>query len=348
MTPKVTITNCQECKSYNSSVFCNLDDELLNDLNKNKSVFLFKKGQYIFTEGGRPTGVYCIIKGRVKIHKFGLDKDQIVRIGSKSDIIGYRALISKELYSATAEALEDTEVCFIPKASFLDFINKDKDLPLKMMRILSKDVKYAERNSMNIAQASILIKRRGELMHSSIEPNISGMAAIIGKNASSVDEIIKKNNLDVVIANDNSPKQVVVSGLIEAINNSENVFSQNGVKKYIKLNVSAAFHSKFMNDAQNKLNDEIDKISFKNKIIPIISNYDANINSEVDKVIFALKNQMSNKVNWTKSIKTLEGTDIDQIIEIGPGKVLSGLISRITNKFDIKSIDKIMDLEKFN
>jgi len=203
-------------------------------------------------------------------------------------------------------------------------------------------------NSMNIAQASILIKRRGELMHSSIEPNISGMAAIIGKNASSVDEIIKKNNLDVVIANDNSPKQVVVSGLIEAINNSENVFSQNGVKKYIKLNVSAAFHSKFMNDAQNKLNDEIDKISFKNKIIPIISNYDANINSELDKVIFALKNQMSNKVNWTKSIKTLEGTDIDQIIEIGPGKVLSGLISRITNKFDIKSIDKIKDLEKFN
>ena len=203
-------------------------------------------------------------------------------------------------------------------------------------------------NSMNIAQASILIKRRGELMHSSIEPNISGMAAIIGKNASSVDEIIKKNNLDVVIANDNSPKQVVVSGLIEAINNSENVFSQNGVKKYIKLNVSAAFHSKFMNDAQNKLNDEIDKISFKNKIIPIISNYDANINSEIDKVIFALKNQMSNKVNWTKSIKTLEGTDIDQIIEIGPGKVLSGLISRITNKFDIKSIDKIKDLEKFN
>ncbi len=203
-------------------------------------------------------------------------------------------------------------------------------------------------NSMNIAQASILIKRRGELMHSSIEPNISGMAAIIGKNASSVDEIIKKNNLDVVIANDNSPKQVVVSGLIEAINNSENVFSQNGVKKYIKLNVSAAFHSKFMNDAQNKLNDEIDKISFKNKIIPIISNYDANINSEIDKVIFALKNQMSNKVNWTKSIKTLEGTDIDQIIEIGPGKVLSGLISRITNKFDIKSIDKIKDLEKLN
>ena len=170
MTPKVTITNCQECKSYNSSVFCNLDDELLNDLNKNKSVFLFKKGQYIFTEGGRPTGVYCIVKGRVKIHKFGLDKDQIVRIGSKSDIIGYRSLISKELYSATAEALEDTEVCFIPKDSFLDFINKDKDFPLKMMRILSADVKNAERNSMNIAQRTVMERLAGYLilMHKEI------------------------------------------------------------------------------------------------------------------------------------------------------------------------------------
>ena len=73
-------------------------------------------------------------------------------------------MISKELYSATAEALEDTEVCFIPKASFLDFINKDKDFPLKMMRILSKDVKYAERNSMNIAQRTVMERLAGYLI----------------------------------------------------------------------------------------------------------------------------------------------------------------------------------------
>ena len=203
-------------------------------------------------------------------------------------------------------------------------------------------------NYINIADASILIKNRGELMHSSIKPNISGMAAIIGKNANFVDDVIKKNNLKIVIANDNSPMQVVVSGLIEDIISSEQAFSQNGVKRYVKLNVSAAFHSNFMNDAQTKLINEIDKIKFKSSDLPIISNYDSKINSNIDKIIYALKNQMANRVKWTDSIKRLEETNTKNIIEIGPGMVLSGLISRISKKFDIKSIDKVEDLKKFN
>ena len=203
-------------------------------------------------------------------------------------------------------------------------------------------------NFINITDASILIKKRGELMHSSIEPNVSGMAAIIGKNADFIDDVINKNNLKIVIANDNSPMQVVVSGLIEDINSSEQVFSENGIKRYVKLNVSAAFHSNFMNDAQSKLINEIDKINFKNSNLPIISNYDSTINSHKDSIKNALKNQMANRVRWTDSIKKLEETDTTQIIEIGPGKVLSGLIARITKKFDIKSIDKIEDLKKFN
>lgn len=203
-------------------------------------------------------------------------------------------------------------------------------------------------NFINIADASILIKKRGELMHSSIKPNVSGMAAIIGKNAVFIDDLIKKNNLKLVIANDNSPMQVVVSGLIEDIISSERLFSENGVKRYVKLNVSAAFHSNFMNDAQRELINVIDKINFKNSNLPIISNYDSKINSNIESIIFALKNQMANRVRWTESIIKLEETDTTQIIEIGPGKVLSGLIARITKKFDIKSIDKIEDLKKFD
>jgi [acyl-carrier-protein] S-malonyltransferase len=201
-------------------------------------------------------------------------------------------------------------------------------------------------NLISITDASKLIKIRGELMHSSIEPNVSGMAAIIGKNADFIDDLIDKNNLKIVIANDNSPMQVVVSGLIDDINSSEQVFSENGVKRYVKLNVSAAFHSNFMNEAQSKLINEIDKINFKNTNLPIISNYDSKINSQKDTIIYALKNQMANRVRWTDSIKKLEETDTSQIIEIGPGKVLSGLITRITKKFDIKSIDNIQDLKK--
>ena len=131
------------------------------------------------------------------------------------------------------------------------------------------------------------------------------------------------------------------------LDNLSEVFSDNGVKRYVKLNVSAAFHSNFMIDAQSKLINEIDKINFKNSNLPIISNYDSNVNSNIESITYALKNQMANRVRWTDSIKKLEETDTTQIIEIGPGKVLSGLIARITKKFDIKSIDKIEDLKKF-
>lgn len=206
----------------------------------------------------------------------------------------------------------------------------------------------AASNFINISDASTLIKKRGELMHSSIEPNVSGMAAIIGKNADFIDDVIKKNNLQIVIANDNSPMQVVVSGLADDIISSEKIFSENGIKRYVKLNVSAAFHSSLMIDAQKKLISEIDKINFNDSNSPIISNYDSKINLNSNTIINALKNQMANRVKWTDSIKKLEETDTTHIIEIGPGKVLSGLISRITKKFDIKSINKIEDLKIFN
>ena len=98
----------------------------------------------------------------------------------------------------------------------------------------------------------------------------------------------------------------------------------------------------------SELINEIDKINFKNINLPIISNYDSTINSNTDSIKYALKNQMANRVRWTDSIKKLEETDTTQIIEIGPGNVLSGLITRITKKFDIKSIDKIEDLKKFD
>ena len=225
-----------------------------------------------------------------------------------------------------------------------DFINPE----VVLGHSLGEYSSLVANNMMSLRDASILIKKRGELMNSSIEPNTSGMAAVIGKNAVFVEKIIRNNNLDITIANDNSPMQVVVSGLNESINSSEEIFSNNGVKKYIKLNVSAAFHSKYMLEAQVRLIEEINNITFKKSHIPIVSNYDACINSDLDKVIFSLKNQMANKVKWTESIKKLEQKNINKIIEIGPGNILSGLISRISKKFDIKTIDKMEDLEKFN
>ena len=204
----------------------------------------------------------------------------------------------------------------------------------------------AASKSLTVSQASSLLKARGELMNSAIKPNTTSMAALIGFNCEDIMRIIKNNNVNVEIANDNSPLQIVISGSNNDIDNSEPIFLSNGIKKFVKLNVSAAFHSKFMLEAQNKLSFEIDKINFIDPICPIISNYDASINISSNKIIENLKLQMSNRVRWTESIIKIEEKGENQIIEIGPGKVLSGLIKRITNKFDIISINNIQDLEQ--
>ena len=204
----------------------------------------------------------------------------------------------------------------------------------------------AAAKSLTISQASSLLKIRGELMNSAIEPNTTNMAALIGLNCEDIISIIKNNNVNVEIANDNSPLQIVISGSNHDIENSEQIFLSNGIKKFVKLNVSAAFHSKFMIEAQKKLSFEIDKINFVDPFCAIVSNFDASINKSINKIIENLKLQMSNRVRWTESIKNIEEKGESQIIEIGPGKVLSGLIKRISNKFDIISINNIQDLEQ--
>ena len=223
-----------------------------------------------------------------------------------------------------------------------------KDLNIKVMlgHSLGDYTALACSNKLSLKESSLILKKRGELMNNSILPNTTGMAALIGQNANTVQKIIDENKLDLQIANDNSPFQVVISGKIDEINKNKELFLQNKIKKYILLNVSAAFHSKYMFDAQLKLNEDIEKLTFEQNNINIISNYDAEIYNDNSSIKYNLQNQMANKVQWTQSIKKLEQIGETNIIEIGPGNVLSGLIKRISNNFKIKSINNISDINK--
>ena len=198
----------------------------------------------------------------------------------------------------------------------------------------------------SIQDCAKLLKIRGELMHNAYEPYKSGMAALIGINCNKVENIILNNNLKIEIANDNSPIQVVISGKKNEINNSEKIFKENGVKKFINLNVSAAFHSFLMKDAQNTLNKNIQNTKFNNSSISIISNFSGKFANNIDEIINNLSNQMSNRVRWVESIQSLEKISENKVIEIGPGKVLTGLIKRISNNFDISNIEYVTDIDK--
>ena len=199
-------------------------------------------------------------------------------------------------------------------------------------------------NKLSLKDCSQILKKRGELMHNAVESNTTGMAALIGKDANNIQSIIDQKNINLQIANDNSSIQVVLSGEMNELIKNKDLFLNHGVKKYLILNVSAAFHSKYMIEAQNKLSKEIDKLNFNENEVKIISNFNADISSDNQKLKSSLKLQMSNQVKWTESIKKLEKTGEREIIEIGPNKILSGLVKRISNNFDIKSINKMSEL----
>jgi len=201
-------------------------------------------------------------------------------------------------------------------------------------------------NSLQIHDCAKLLKIRGELMHNSYEPNLSGMVAVIGLNCLDVEKILIDNNLNLEIANDNSPKQIVISGTINNLKTSKNIFLDKGAKKYIFLNVSAAFHSKIMLDAENDMNNYINEVNFENSIFPIISNYSATSSQNKDVIIKNLSSQMSNRVRWVESINFLEQMKENKIIEIGPGRILTSLIKRISNHFSIFNLENISDIDR--
>ena len=243
-----------------------------------------------------------------------------------------------------------TQICIFTAsyAIYKTFISeknlKNSDFQIMLGHSLGEYTALACSDKITLKDCSLILKKRGELMNNAINTNETGMAALIGQDSYKIQGIIDNNQLNLEIANDNSEIQTVISGKITDLDKSKEIFLNNNIKKFVILNVSAAFHSKFMVEAQEKLSKDIDKLNFKENTIKIISNYDANIYNDNLTIKQNLQNQMANRVNWTQSIKKLEQTGEKKIIEIGPGKVLSGLIKRISNNFDIKSINKIEDL----
>jgi CRP/FNR family transcriptional regulator len=137
-------------------VFCTLDDNQVNELALDKSCNIYKKGQLIFYEGNRPTGLYCVNQGKIKIFQTGEEgKEQILRLAKEGDILGYRALISGEPYSGSGAVMEDAVVCYIPRKTFFELLQKNSELSTRMMQLLSHDLKEAEARITGLAQKPV-------------------------------------------------------------------------------------------------------------------------------------------------------------------------------------------------
>jgi [acyl-carrier-protein] S-malonyltransferase len=148
-------------------------------------------------------------------------------------------------------------------------------------------------------------------------------------------------------ANYNSPEQTVIAGHAEAVARAEPKLKQAGAKRVLRLAVSAPFHCALMDSVKPKLAEVLRAIHFKSLKFPVISNVDATANGDRDRVVPLLIEQVSRPVRWTDCVHEIERLGIKTVVEVGPGKVLSGLVKRISKSLSVVNIEDCRTAEQF-
>ena len=199
---------------------------------------------------------------------------------------------------------------------------------------------------LNFSDTIKLLRVRGDAMQNAVPKGEGSMLAVLGSSVEIIDQILKENeqNLNVQIANDNSEGQVVLSGKNMDIEKLNKILKEKNIKN-IKLPVSAPFHCQLMSKATNIMKNEIENANFRKGINILISNVTANETSDIEELKKLLINQIENRVRWRESVKNMIANEINHFIEIGPGKILSGLIKRIDKNVKINTINNDSDIK---
>jgi len=194
-----------------------------------------------------------------------------------------------------------------------------------------------------------IVRKRGQVMQQSGIDNPGTMAAVIGADTDKVEEICKIASLDGIVqcANFNSPGQIVISGSVKAVHRAMDLCKNDGAKIVKELVVSGAFHSTLMQSAKDKLKSVLDETNFYDAKIPVYANVSAKPVANKDKIKSVLFEQVTSPVRWEETIQNMIADGYDEFYEVGPGKVLQGLLKRINREINCISIDKYVDVEQY-
>ena len=202
-------------------------------------------------------------------------------------------------------------------------------------------------NYLNFSDTIKLLKIRGDAMQNAVPKGEGGMLAVLGSKVDTIEDILdeNKNNFMAQIANDNSEGQIVISGKNIDLEKLTKVLKLKSIKN-VRLPVSAPFHCQLMNNAKKIMEDEIHKLNFQESQNKLISNVTAKEISDKEELKMLLIDQIENRVRWRESVIYMINNGVNHFIEIGPGKVLSGLIKRIDKKVKINTINNENDIKK--
>jgi len=200
--------------------------------------------------------------------------------------------------------------------------------------------------SLSFEDALYLLFERGKSMQEAVPVGKGGMLAVLGSENEEIEDCIKKIKSKGVceIANDNAPGQIIVSGNIELIQELQNILKENK-KKSIMLPVSAPFHCSLMNAAATNMKSKIENVNFTKPNYEIITNVSASPTNDPADIKKLLVEQIYSKVRWRESILYMSNQNITEYLEIGPGKVLTGLVKRILPSANSSSINSIEDIK---
>ena len=262
--------------------------------------------------------------------------------------------ISKLILNGPKEKLDLTEntqpAIFLVGYSIFQLLKEELNFDINKAKFfaghsLGEYTALACTGALDFASTLKILKLRGVAMQSAVPEGKGGMLAILGSDLNSIEKNLEdnKNEYECFIANDNSNAQLVVSGTVENINKlSKNLTAKN--IKNIKLSVSAPFHCNLMSKATELMKNEIEKLEFNNFQIPLISNVTASEIKDKSMIKDLLVRQIESRVRWRESVLYMINKGVKQFIEIGPGKVLSGLIKRIDNNVKNSAINKEEDI----
>jgi [acyl-carrier-protein] S-malonyltransferase len=227
-------------------------------------------------------------------------------------------------------------------------INGNHELPLPVFlagHSLGEYTTLAAGGALDFATAVYLARERGRLMHEAGQKRPGNMMAIIGLDEASLTEVCQET--DTRIANINCPGQLVISGAIENLDKAADLAKSRGAHRVIPLQVSGAFHTPLMQPAVSGMSEVMVTLSFSDTVIPIIGNTTAQPLTTADAIKEELLSQLCNCVQWQRSIEYMIANRVSTFIEIGPGKVLTGLIKRINkgvgliNIGDVKAVKNL-------
>jgi [acyl-carrier-protein] S-malonyltransferase len=200
--------------------------------------------------------------------------------------------------------------------------------------------------SLSLADAVPIVRGRGRYMQEAVPIGEGAMAAILGADAATIASACAEASEGEVCApaNINTPNQVVIAGNGSAVDRAVELLKQRGAKRAVKLNVSAPFHSALMKPAQERLAVDLKKTEFHDPLIPVVTNVDAKPVNKGSDARDALIRQVSSPVRWLESVEFLIAQGVQTFIEVGPGKVLSGLVRQIDRSVQCLNIEDAVTL----